>query len=577
MEAPEGSAVPPSHLLESVNAGFERLVNRYASAWSDAAHSIQPPLVPADTYFAPAGPSDATTCPLCSQPFPTNDLLRAHMAKSHPNLHASTHALTLAQTAFPNPLKALRKPSDDAAAAAKGPKDASSPEAWMPIPPEVLHAFSPLEAVSPGSSADGKAPVTNPSLYCSLCSVQCGSDEQLDNHWGGAKHRRKVEAHLAFVEAKKTFEEEGIKEVTPISWRCSYCDAELSGKAAVLQHLITGKHKKNKQPPLQEMQPLKKRSVVSSLLNNSPITKTNVASKKASIVSIATRTPDRVSPTVTAPAAKQTSSSSTWDTLSEKRGVPLTILRAAQEISNKRASIVQRTTPTPPKKDNDGKDECPSPAKSSESFGFSMSEASKCAVFMPKVQQAVSPMNIKSSRKQPRQNDMVLSPTKYASPTFDPTAILAKPKQRNAIMRKREDKEPKQTAPSADDKMQVSPIPNMRAFVSCVLCDEYFDSIDALSAHLTSPEHIQKQTVQGRERAEKQKEFFSKVLGTGSAKQRPSTLNAAAGEKTGPGATRSLYCPICNVSCNSVDNLESHLRGKLHAKRVRHAEAKKTM
>ncbi|CDF37585.1 unnamed protein product [Chondrus crispus] len=325
------------------------------------------------------------------------------------------------------------------------------------------------------------------------------------------------------------------------------------------------------------MQPLKKRSVVSSLSNNSPVTKTILASKKASNSTIATRTPDRTSPTVTAPAAKQASSSSTRDSLSERRGVPLTILRAAQETSNNRVSKVQRTTPTPPRKDNDGKDKCPSPAKSSESSGFSMSEASKCAVFMPKVQQAVSRMSIKSSGKQTRQNDMVLSPTKYASPTFHPTAILAKPKQRNAIMGKRQDQEPKDTAPSADDKMQTPPIPNMRAFVSCVLCDEYFDSIDALSTHLTSPEHIQKQTVQGRERAEKQKEFFGKVLGTGSAKQRPSTLNEAAGEKTGPSATRSLHCPICNVSCTSVDNLESHLRGKLHAKRVRHAEARKTM
>ncbi|CDF37586.1 unnamed protein product [Chondrus crispus] len=187
MEAPEGSAAPPSHLIESVNTGFARLVNRYASAWSGAAHSIRPPLVPAATYFASPGPSDATTCPLCSHPFPTNLLLRAHMAKAHPNLHASTHALTPAQTRFPNPLKALRKPSDDAAAA-KGLKDPPSLDSWMPIPPEVVQAFSPLEATSPASLADGKAPVTNPSLYCSLCSVQCEEDLRGTRYQGTHSH-----------------------------------------------------------------------------------------------------------------------------------------------------------------------------------------------------------------------------------------------------------------------------------------------------------------------------------------------------------------------------------------------------
>lgn len=576
MELSEGSAAPVSQLTESVNSGFARLVNRYLSAWSDASQSINPPLIPTDTYFASDRLSRATDCFLCSKKVDNNDQLCSHMARGHPNTPLRPPVLAPEQMRFPNPLKALETMPNETETSSKAAKGIPPSDSWLPVSSEVLHEFSPLAAQSPSTSLDGKAAVTNPSLYCSLCSVQCISVEQLAKHWDGQKHKKKLINHLAFMEAKKRFEEEGLQQVTPASWRCTFCHSDMNGKTATMQHLNSVKHKKSRRTSNSEIRPLRKRIVVSSLLNNPPPTCADLNSRNVSPSTSVIRAQDNAVSRSRVKTGKEQSGTSQNDNSHGKQRGALSILRAAQQTSKHswNRSHLGRATQAITKTDQDGSDEHMSAADSSESLRFVMSGSSG-AEFSPDVQAVMSDMSIDCGATQPIEKDMAVGPAVCSSPHLHPTVRNPQAKQQVLTRKQGPRQVRKDESQKAREKTPTTSISTIKACVSCVLCEEYFESVKSLSAHLIGDEHNRRQMMRERQERHarqqelKRTELFGRELALEGVLEKLSISNVGASKQAQSSTTKRLYCEVCNISCTSPDNLISHLQGKPHAKRMR--------
>lgn len=260
-----------------VDAGFERTVKRYQAAWENrdspqAVAAIQPQLHPANSFFLTAGsPVHATHCPLCSLSCPTHDALRVHVALTHPNAYCQA-PLIGAQPPAPSapqlaPQVAPHPPQHFAhMTGVPGPRfappqqQAVPPVPWMPMPippqpvPVVTNSAAMLSQQAQAMKL-AQAPMQSPGkvvnpytpFYCEVCEVQCGAQAQYDSHIEGQKHRKRAEIHKAFLGISKRFPSEGITLVSPNVWACIPCRICLDGKTPVMQHLDTTKHKRNRE------------------------------------------------------------------------------------------------------------------------------------------------------------------------------------------------------------------------------------------------------------------------------------------------------------------------------------------
>lgn len=119
--------------------------------------------------------------------------------------------------------------------------------------PVVSTAIAP-SAAKPGVKLEGAAPMLSKSeirgggqagaFICDICDVRCDTQEQLDCHLVGQKHRKRAENHSAFQQLALSFPRHGISEQGPGVWVCSLCRVTLDAPNAVRQHLDSVKHRR---------------------------------------------------------------------------------------------------------------------------------------------------------------------------------------------------------------------------------------------------------------------------------------------------------------------------------------------
>lgn len=532
MEVQKECKLPVSSLLQkSVDAGFARVVNRYQSAWSNSTTAVKPPLAPADAFFVPSDPSDSTKCPLCTETFSTNERLRSHISESHPNAYGPTEILTADQLKFPNPLTALHKPSSMPTAPFTGSRTAFPADAWLPMSPEALRdSSSPLATLSPNLLGDGKVGVANPSLFCSLCLVQCDTAPQLEKHWNGQKHLRKVDIHLAFTEASKTFEAEGIKQLAPTSWTCAYCKTEVTGKTPILQHLDAVKHKKNRIAAAAKTPRGKKRT--------RPLTPAGSSSRSPSDSADAGAARNK-----TMDDEVTISTSRFVERDHELPPVPVPPANADpnphKDPPNELLSILQAAEATPSASNSVSPSVCISPPFPSR--GDAIGE--KSTTTEDPLCSPASNMNAATPEQQISRSESVLSTNSDATSTPNPTLKIPSPKNG-----KRNQSSPRNhRSPRNRRNQRKSPASKLKTLVSCVLCNVRCNSMESLTDHLASTKHKQKQRLQ----------------------EQAGSVNGSAGSNAQSVPVKKLHCEVCNISCCGPDNYNSHMQGKPHAKRLR--------
>lgn len=390
-------------------------------------------------------------------------------------------------------------------------------------------ASSVLPVLSIGTVDAAQDPERNPALFCEVCEVLCDTQLQLEKHQEGQKHRRKSDIHRVFVEARKNFWDEGLKQIASDVWTCIHCKAQVQGKTPVLQHIEAVKHKKN-------------RSV--SVGGDMQVGK---GQKNA-------RTPPRVAKASMSPrggpaAAAMKQLNGDFLPNADEKGIG----RGLQKSSAVHGAVgdQQRLSSgpfSPPRKGKTADRRELGSQSMHTSVGVSTSDgawsgwhrADGRVVFdMPPTfdplrcpaSSCISPIRLAS----PNQNVLFVD-----KPTARPAPAVS-PRRRSGSMN-RPGSQSKQSTPSKHDVKSLS----------CNLCHVKCNSVETLGCHVASAKHKRRQAL-----------FES-----------PQPGNETVGTPNKGRVNKVFFnCEVCNVSCSGLENFESHLRGKPHSKRVRSTSA----
>lgn len=82
-------------------------------------------------------------------------------------------------------------------------------------------------------------------IECHICNVFCSTQDQLDIHFNGHKHKKRALIYADFMKASSTFGQQTISETSPNNWYCSRCRVAMDSMNSVLQHLESVKHSRH--------------------------------------------------------------------------------------------------------------------------------------------------------------------------------------------------------------------------------------------------------------------------------------------------------------------------------------------
>lgn len=579
MEAQPGCNLAAPSLSQAVDVGFTRTIERYRAAWSDSSSAVKPTLIPAETFFVPTRPSESTSCPLCTEEFSKNDLLRLHISRLHPKAYGIGETLTPDQLKFPDPLAPLNLQSSTGGAFENDTAPTSSADSWLSMSFEELGvSSSSLSGRSSESLGEGKV-VTNPSLFCSLCMVQCDTGAQLETHWNGQKHRRKLDIHCAFAEAAKTFKEEGLRRLAVNSWTCVYCQTEITGKTQVLQHLDASKHNKQKMGSASAKTPRNNKRCRPPTPSTSPSTSADIGSFGQKRDEKVPRSANGSVEIRKGLPPRQTAIIKSDDRADEKPPrEPLSILEVAEATSKATRGPIAGVCAPPPSirkriasTENDSKKETSRhlipqlPSDMADSLdtnettkgregpclGVKALESASSAKDPPLPDHAASQPELSSSQHMTAANEasqgilVTISNSAHKERRTAATPVLSIPmpndKKRNQHVQ----------GNGTSSRHREFPTAKPKTLVSCVLCNVCCNSVESLRAHLASTRHVRKQ----------------------GAQEHGESLRSSTTTKVQREQVKNIYCEVCKISCCGTGNYQLHLNGKLHAKRLRVLQA----
>ena len=369
------------------------------------------------------------------------------------------------------------------------------------------------------------SPAKDPALFCDVCEVLCDTHLQLEKHQEGQKHRRKSDIHRVFVEARNKFADEGLKQIATDVWTCLHCKAQVQGKTPVLQHIEAVKHKKN-------------RNAATALEVHGGKPQKNV------------RTPPRAPKGTLSPRSGPAAVA-----MMQLNGDVLpsmdsrSIGRALQLSGAVHGAVGDKQRPSEPPFSPAGKNRTvdsmnaapqsvhtpvDTPTRDGSWSGWHRTDGRIVFELPP----TFDPLRCPASS--------CVSPIRFASPSRSALFgedIPGRPlptvsPHRRSTSANRPNNHSKQSTPTKQDVNNLS----------CVLCHVNCNSVDTLSCHVASAKHKRRQAL------------FEASQPT----------NEGAGTPSKNMVNRVFFkCDVCNVSCSGLENFESHLRGKLHSKRVR--------
>lgn len=274
------------------------VANRTSAAHTAAVEPSQHGLTRPATSHQPYPSMTPTHCPLCGTAWSTYAELMQHMANRHADYtgnfpflsqyaqHSSMFPPTSPNAQPPSFIPFLvtqqqslmqqsSQPNDPVSAGIQPqPKPGSqmglrpntqstpySPPHMPPMFPSVppLPVSPPLAPPTVGNALvkqtvpdAGRAPSVqkNPppnawsdkNIECHICNIFCSTQDQLDIHFNGHKHKKRAVIYNDFMKASQSFDRNTISARGPGSWYCSHCRATLDSMNSVLQHLESVKH-----------------------------------------------------------------------------------------------------------------------------------------------------------------------------------------------------------------------------------------------------------------------------------------------------------------------------------------------
>lgn len=106
---------------------------------------------------------------------------------------------------------------------------------------------TPTVAMNPISNIQQKSlskHLNSNNVVCKICNVFCSTQDQLNIHVSGNKHKKRALIYDDFVKAESSFGQHGISQSAPNIWTCSRCRASMDCMNSVLQHLVSLKHRR---------------------------------------------------------------------------------------------------------------------------------------------------------------------------------------------------------------------------------------------------------------------------------------------------------------------------------------------
>lgn len=81
-------------------------------------------------------------------------------------------------------------------------------------------------------------------VECRVCNVFCSTQDQLDIHYTGHKHKKRALIYADFMKASQSFDRHTISKTGSSNWYCVHCRAPMDSMNSVLQHLESVKHRR---------------------------------------------------------------------------------------------------------------------------------------------------------------------------------------------------------------------------------------------------------------------------------------------------------------------------------------------